>query len=256
MRVGLICFLLFVCLSETAAAARVRVAVASNFLSPLQSMAKSFEKETGHSLRISAGSTGKLYSQIVNGAPFDVFLAANSTEPSRLESSGNSVKGSRFTYGLGQLVLWAPQSENNDKSIQEILDSDGLSRLSVANPLTAPYGAAAVETLYKLGVYQSLEKKIIRGENVSQAYQFVASGAAQYGFIAQSQLRVEERNNSKGYWLVDRSLYTPITQQAVLLKRGENNLAARQFLEFLQSNTGRTAIESFGYALPDKKYMP
>jgi molybdate transport system substrate-binding protein len=255
MRIVLCGWLILCCWSGAAFASQVNVAVASNFLVPLQSIAKEFEANTGHELRISAGSTGKLYAQIVNGAPFDVFLAANSKEPQRLEVSGAAIAGSRFTYGLGQLVLWAPQLAESYSSIVEVLTSEKVYRLAVANPTTAPYGAAAIETLKKLGVYDDIKNKIIRGENVSQTYQYVASGAAQIGFVAKSQIISQsmshENASHKTYWTIDGALYSPIQQQAVLLKRAENNAAARQFLEFLQSREGRAAITSFGYGLVD-----
>jgi molybdate transport system substrate-binding protein len=254
MRIVLFGWLILCCWSGAVYASQVSVAVASNFLVPLQSMAKAFEARTGHALRISAGSTGKLYAQIVNGAPFDVFLAANSKEPRRLEASGAAIAGSRFTYGLGQLVLWAPRLAKSYSSFAEVLNTEKVYRLAVANPKTAPYGAAAIETLKKLGIYDGIKKKIIRGENVSQTYQYVASGAAQIGFVAKSQIisrqTPHDSSNHKTYWSIDNTLYSPIRQQAVLLKRAENNVAARQFLEFLQSREGRAAIISFGYGLP------
>lgn len=257
MRIVLCSWLIFCCWSGAAYAAQLNVAVASNFLAPLQSIAKAFEAKTGHVLRISAGSTGKLYAQIVNGAPFDVFLAANSKEPQRLELSGEAIAGSRFTYGLGQLVLWAPQLATSYKSFVDVLTTEKMYRLAVANPTTAPYGAAAIEALKKLGVYDDIRNKIIRGENVSQAYQYVASGAAQVGFVAKSQIISQpmshETTNHKTYWSIDNALYSPIRQQAVLLKRAENNAAARQFLEFLQSSQVRDAIQSFGYGLADNE---
>ena len=255
MRIVLCCWLMFCCWSGASYASQLNVAVASNFLAPLQSIAKTFEAKTGHTLRISAGSTGKLYAQIVNGAPFDVFLAANAKEPQRLELSGAAIAGSRFTYGLGQLVLWTPQLAGSYSSIVEVLTTEKVYRLAVANPTTAPYGAAAIEALKKLGVYDDIKNKIIRGENVSQAYQYVASGAAQIGFVAKSQIMSQptphENASHKTYWTIDSALYSPIRQQAVLLKRAENNAEAREFLEFLQSSQGRAAIQSFGYGLAD-----
>ena len=254
MRIVL-CSWLMICCWSGASASQINVAVASNFLAPLQFIAKEFGAKTGHDLRISAGSTGKLYAQIVNGAPFDVFLAANSKEPQRLELSGDGIAGSRFTYGLGQLVLWAPKLAISYSNFVEVLKTEKVYRLALANPITAPYGAAAIETLKKLGIYDEFKNKMIRGENVSQAYQYVASGAAQIGFVAKSQIISQtmshESTKHKTYWSIDNAFYSPIQQQAVLLKRAQNNSAAREFFEFLQSSQGRAVIKSFGYGLSD-----
>ena len=248
-----VAFILMVMLTPfTLQAAQVRIAVASNFLIPVQGLAKSFEEQTGHSVTVSAGSTGKLYAQIVNGAPFDIFLAANSREPQRLEASGLTVAGSRFTYALGKLVLWGPQTQINEQEPKTVLNNSALQRLAIANPATAPYGAAAVEVLEKLGLYDALKHKIIRGENVSQTYQYVASGAAQLGFVALSQLKAQERQqtiDNNHYWLVDATFYAPIRQQAVLLKKAEGNAAVRRFIEFLSGPAGRSAIEAYGYGV-------
>lgn len=243
-------------LSGVSYAGQLRVAVASNFLLPLRSMMVDFEKQTGNILHISSGSTGKLYAQIVNGAPFDVFLAANSREPQRLEEAGMVAKGSRFTYALGQLALWGPHLDVDSNDLKEILISPKVQRLSLANPQTAPYGAAAIETLKKLGVYGTMKAKIINGENVSQAYQYVATGAAQLGFVALSQIKAQAKSktdtgNDAGqhYWVVDKSLYSPIQQQAVLIKSSEKNSAAQQFIAYLKSPRGRDAIKAFGYSI-------
>lgn len=234
-----------------AQATQVRVAVASNFLMPVQALASFFEQQTGHKVTISSGSTGKLYAQIVNGAPFDIFLAANSREPERLESTGRTIVESRFTYALGRLALWGPQIQGNNKDLKDILNDTTIQRLTIANPATAPYGAAAVEVLKKLGLYNELKQKIIRGENVSQTYQYVASGAAQLGFVALSQLKASQQttsdNDQDHFWVVDPTLYSPIQQQAVLLKRGGENTAARQFLDFLKSPEVHNAIATYGY---------
>ena len=238
---------------------QLHIAVASNFLLPLRSMSVGFEKQTGNTLHISSGSTGKLYAQIINGAPFDVFLAANSREPKRLEEAGMVVKGSRFTYALGQLALWGPSYNANNIDFEAALTLPTVQRISVANPQTAPYGAAAIETLKKLGIYDSLKAKIINGENVSQSYQYVASGAAQLGFVAFSQIKAQIKaqkktgnDAGKHYWLVDKSVYPPIRQQAVLVKGSENNKAAQQFIAYLKSPQGRAAIKAFGYSLEDQ----
>jgi molybdate transport system substrate-binding protein len=248
----LIACLITLTLSGISYAGQVRVAVASNFLLPLRSMMGDFEKQTGNIVHISSGSTGKLYAQIINGAPFDVFLAANSREPQRLEEAGMVVKGSRFTYALGQLALWGPGLNASTIDFEAALTLPTVQRISVANPQTAPYGAAAIETLKKLGIYDSLKAKIINGENVSQSYQYVASGATQLGFVALSQIKARtdsEADAAKHYWVVDKSVYSPIRQQAVLVKGAENNKAAKQFIAYLKSPQGRAAIKSFGYSI-------
>jgi molybdate transport system substrate-binding protein len=250
----LVCALVLIALlTSNVQAAQLRVAVASNFLFPVKNLAHMFEAQSGHSLRISAGSTGKLYAQIVNGAPFDVFLAANSREPRRLETAGMIVPGSRFTYALGCLALWGPQMAAAGEGLEAVLGSAQLQRLAVANPVTAPYGAAAIEVLEKLDLHDALKERIIRGENVSQAYQYVASGAAQLGFVALSQIKSRPKAAITGsadrYWLVEPALYAPIQQQVVILKRAEGNVAAHQFLDFLKSPAGRSAIEASGYGV-------
>jgi len=230
-------------------AAEVRVAVASNFLLPLKSLAPQYQQASGDTLRISAGSTGKLTAQIINGAPFDVFLSANSREPKRLKEQGLGVAGSRFTYALGQLVLWAPQMKSQHEDMLTTLRGGRFRRLSLANPRTDPYGAAAMEVLERLGLKTQLQAKIIRSDNVSQAYQYVATGAAEMGFVALSQIQVHGAEGQGHYWTVDTSLYAPIRQQALLLKTGEGNAAARRFLQYLRSAAGREAIKSFGYGV-------
>lgn len=252
----LVACLMIVSLPGVSYAGQLRVAVASNFLLPLRGMAEDFQKQTGNTMHISSGSTGKLYAQIINGAPFDVFLAANSREPERLEKAGKVVEGSRFTYALGQLVLWGPhleiKSDIKSDDLKTILTSPTVQRISIANPQTAPYGAAAIQALKKLGMYDSLKAKIINGENVSQSYQYVASGATQLGFVALSQIKARtdsDKDTGKHYWLVDKSLYSPIRQQAVLVKEAEQNKAAQQFIDYLKSPQGRAAIKTFGYSL-------
>ena len=235
--------------SGAAFAAEVRVAVASNFLLPLKALAQKFEKTSGDTLRISAGSTGKHYAQIVNGAPFDVFLAANEREPQRLEQAGLGVAGSRFTYALGRLVLWAPELKDDQPDMVAVLKAGDYRRIAVANPTAAPYGAAALEVLDKLGLKSQLQGKIIQGESIGQTYQYVASGAAEMGFVALAQLKGQGDFARGKHWLIDAGLHAPMRQQALLLKTAEYNPAAKRFLQFLQSERGRMAIEQFGYGL-------
>lgn len=230
-------------------AAEVRVAVASNFLLPLKALAQEFEKINHDTLRISAGSTGKLYAQIVNGAPFDIFLAANEREPSLLEQAGLGVAGSRFTYALGRIVLWAPAMKDDQAGMAAVLKAGDFRRIALANPATAPYGAAALEVLDMLGLKDQLQGKFIQGENISQAYQYVATGAAELGFVALAQLKGQDDFARGKHWLVDAALHAPMRQQALLLKNGEYNPAAKRFLQFLQSKEARRAIEQAGYGL-------
>ena len=241
--------LLFLLLLSCSVSAEIRVAVASNFLIPIKQIAKEYEKETGNKLVISAGSTGKLYAQIVNGAPFDVFLAANSREPERLEKEGYALNGSRFTYARGKLALWDAKGAHQQTTLKTVLTAKDYKRLSLANPLTAPYGAAAISVLQKFNLDKGAGVKLLRGENVSQAYQFVATGAADLGFVALSQLKSRGNSLEGVFWVVDETMYAPILQQAVLLKTAREKIQAQTFLDYLKSRTGQAVIERFGYGL-------
>lgn len=250
---GLFMFVMFVMLITTGKplfAAEIHLAVASNFLIPVREIAKIYEKETSNKLIISAGSTGMLYAQIINGAPFDIYLAADSREPERLEKQGYIVDGSRFTYALGKLALWDSKGKFQGKTFQAVLRTAGYKWLSIANPLTAPYGAAAISVLKRVKLYKKLKAKILRGENVTQAYQLVASGAADLGFVALSQLKNPDHVAAGSFWQIDDNLYKPIIQQAVLLKSSHKKIQAEKFIEYLQSSKGRTLISRFGYGLP------
>jgi len=221
------------------------VATASNFNQPLQLLAKSFEEKSGHNIRISSASTGKLYAQIKHGAPYHLFLAADQKRPKRLEQEGLAVPGSRFTYAAGQLTLWAPQQSFKGEAKALISQTD-LRRFSIANPKTAPYGAAAYQTLKAMGLWEELQGRLVRGENIAQTLQFIASRAAEMGFVAYSQLTKEAK--STGYhWVVPQELHDPIRQDAVLLKRGADNPAAKAFHAFLQSDSAKALIASLGY---------
>lgn len=245
---GLINFAILL-FSTQVQAAEVRVAVASNFLIPIKYIAEVYEQETGEKLIVSAGSTGKLYAQIVNGAPYDVFLAANSREPERLEKEGFALKDSRFTYARGRLALWAPKADNKKNSLQAVLKAQDYQRLSMANPLTAPYGAAAKSVLQNLNLDNNMKAKVLRGENISQAYQYTASGAADLGFVALSQLKARGNVEQGHFWLVDEKMHEPILQQAVLLNASQNKVKSKNFLSYLKSSKGQLMIENFGYGL-------
>lgn len=226
-----------------AAAAEVRVAVAGNFVPAMEALEAAFEAETGHEVTLAAGSTGKLYAQIVHGAPFDVFLAADEDRPARLEAGGMTVPGSRFTYAVGRIVLWAPDGAANE----ERLKAGDFRRLAVANPSLAPYGAAAMQVIGAVGVEEALAPKLVLGEDVGQAFAFVRTGNAELGFVALSQILALPEEERGGWWTPAQALYTPVRQDAALLRRGAENEAATAFLDFLRSAAGRAVLERYGY---------
>lgn len=235
-------------LSTSLQAAEVQVAVAANFTAPMQKIAADFEKATGHKAALSFGSTGKFYAQIKNGAPFAVFLAADDATPARLEKEGMAVAGSRFTYAIGQLALWsAKRGYVDDKG--EVLKKGAFDHLAIANPKLAPYGAAAVEALTKMGLLGGVESRFVRGENIAQTFQFVSTGNAELGFVALSQIYEGGKLKSGSAWIVPPGLHTPIRQDAVLLTKGKDNPAADALIKFLKTDQARAAIKSYGYAL-------
>ncbi len=244
-RAGLIALLL----CSTAHAEPVRVAVAANFAPALKALAPEFEKSSGHRLVLSAGATGKLYAQIKNGAPFDVFLAADEQTAIRLEQEGDAVTDTRFTYAIGKLVLWSAQSGLVDEQGQ-VLFTGNFRHLALAAPKLAPYGAAAVQTLTSLGVHKTLQPRFVQGESIGQTYGFVATGHAELGFVALSQVSENGRIGRGSGWLVPASLYQPIRQDAVLLARARHNPAASALLAFLRTDKAKTVIRSFGYETP------
>lgn len=225
-------------------AAELVIAVASNFQPAMHQLARRFEAKTGHRLRLVTGSTGKHYAQVHNGAPYDLFFAADSERPLRLEQEGLARPDSRFTYALGALVLWSPDTSLVD-SAGEVLRGDAFGRLAIANPRLAPYGRAARETLVALGLWASLQDRLVRGENIAQAFHYVYSGNAQLGLIAHAQLRTLDVPGSR--WPVPAELHAPIEQQAVLLK---DTLAGRDFLAYVRSAEAVAIIRQFGYAVP------
>lgn len=251
--VGVLSLLL---ISSEPPAPELRIAVAANFLGPAEVLVEAFESATGHRVITSSGSTGKLYAQIVHGAPYDVFLAANAREPRRLEEEGYAVEGSRFTYARGILVLWLPESdrrlthdEGASGDARTALERAGPERIAIANPLVAPYGAAAVEVLEEWGALHEAGRRIVRGESVAQAYQFAASGNAEASFVALSQVAGSERSPRGRSWRVEDALYRPIRQQSVVLLRAADNPVALAFARYLQSEEARAVIASFGYEL-------
>ncbi|HVY34213.1 MAG TPA: molybdate ABC transporter substrate-binding protein [Caulobacteraceae bacterium] len=230
-------------LAGPAFAAQTQVAVAANFAEPAKQIATAFRAATGHEAVLSFGSSGQFYTQISKGAPFEVFLSADAERPQRAEADGYAVAGSRFTYAIGRLVLFSKTPGLVDGK-GAVLDSGKFAKLSIADPGSAPYGAAAIETLKKLGLYEKLKPKIVQGSSITQAYQFVATGAAELGFVALSQV-INEPGGSR--WLVPTSDHAPIDQQAVLLKTGADNPAARAFMTFLKSPRAVTIIKTYGY---------
>jgi len=232
--------------SGQSVAEEIRVAVASNFAGAIKSLAEVFEADSGHAVALSFGSTGKHYAQIINGAPFDAFFAADIRRPKLLEEQGVAIPGSRFTYAVGKLVLWSPQTDFVDAS-GSVLDKGDFRHLAIANPKLAPYGAAAQEVLQARGLWESLGKRLVRGQNISQTLQFVRSGNAELGFVAYSQVLRPGQPLEGAYWKVPQALYTPIEQQAVLLK---DNKVARAFLIFVQGAEVSNIIHAHGYDAP------
>lgn len=237
---------LFLC--APAHAAELSVAVAANFTAPMQKIAEAFEKETGHKLVLSYGSTGKFYAQIKNGAPFEVLFAADDETPARLEQEGQSVAGTRFTYAIGKLVLWSKQPGLVDEQ-GEVLRTGAFERIALADPKLAPYGAAAMQTLRKLGLADALGIKFVQGENIGQAYQFVATQNAPLGFVALSQVFAEGRLTEGSAWMVPETLYEPIRQDAIILARGKDNPAAPELMRYLRGDAAKAIIRSYGYGL-------
>lgn len=230
----------------SAFAERLSVAVAANFAGPVQALAEAFADETGQTVQLSTGSSGQLFAQIRNGAPFDVFLSADQAKPAALIDSGDAVAESRFTYAIGALVLWSASANRFDDG-QALLTQGDVERLAIANPRLAPYGVAAEQVLDHLGVSDSLAERLVQGQNIAQTYQFVASGNADVGLVALSQILDHGRVRSGTAWIVPMHYYAPIRQDAVLLTRAADNPQARAFLDYLRSDTAQAQIESYGY---------
>mgnify|MGYP000005694272 FL=1 len=230
-------------------AAEARIAVAANFAGPMQRLVPLFESATGHRLIVAVGSTGALHAQIRHGAPFDVFLAGDTTTPAMLRAAGVGVEGYVFTYATGRLVLWSRDPTLVDGE-GAVLRSREWRRLAIANPALAPYGKAAIETLGRLGLIEQVRPRLVQGENIAQTLQFVASGNAQLGFVALSQVMQDGRMTAGSMWRVPREWHAAIAQDALLLQRGRDNPAAVAFLEFLRSARAREVMQRFGYEFP------
>lgn len=226
----------------------VRIAVASNFASPLETLRQTFERTTGHHARVSSAATGTLWIQIQNGAPFDVFLSADMATPEKMIEAGLAFPETRFTYAIGRLALWSMDRDLIDPQ-GAVLSAGRFRHLSIANPKTAPYGVAAVEVMTRLGLLQHLKSKWVLGENIAQAHQFVASHNADLGFVALSQVVRPGAIPAGSLWIVPQSFYSPLRQDAVLLRQGSHNPAAIAFLSFLKSEWTRRVIASMGYDL-------
>lgn len=247
-RFALLTALTTVGMSPPAMADDIPVAVAANFTAPMQAIAAAFEKDSGYKLLLSFGATGKFYAQIRNGAPFEVFLSADNETTAKLEKEKLAVPGTRFTYAIGKLVLWSADAATVDAK-GEVLKKGAFSHLAIANPATAPYGAAAVKTLTGLGLLDAVRPKFVQGDSITQAFQFVATGNAELGFVALSQVSKDGKLISGSVWPVPTSLYDPLRQDAVLLTTGQDKPAAKALLKYLQGDKAKAIIRSYGYEL-------
>ena len=225
----------------------VQVAVAANFTAPMKRIVADFEKDTGHQAVVSYGSTGKLYAQIRNGAPFEVFLSADAATPIQLETDGAALPGSRFTYAIGQLVLWSPKADVVDDK-GDVLRQNNFRLLAIAAPKLAPYGAAAAQTLERLGLTAQTTPKLVQGESIGQTYNFVSSGNADLGFVALSQVWMDGKLQSGSAWVVPGTLHDPLRQDAVQLLRSKANPAAGALLAYLRTEKVLAIIRSYGYS--------
>ncbi len=226
-----------------ARAADTLVAVAANFTEPAKEIATAFKAATGHNAILSFGSSGQFYAQMARGAPFEVFLSADADRPTKAEQDGLGVAGTRFTYAVGRIVLYSKTPGLVDNA-GAVLKTGKFEKLSIADPAAAPYGLAAVETMNKIGVYNRLKPKLVIGTSITQAYQFVETGAAELGFVAWSQV-INIPGGSR--WLAPRTYHAPIDQQAILLYTGQNNPAAKGFLAFLKTPASIAIIKKYGY---------
>ncbi len=226
----------------------ISIAVAANFTAPMQKIAAEFEKDTGHKVNAAFGSTGKFYAQIKNGAPFEVLLAADDETPTRLGVENAAVAGTQFTYAVGKLMLWSTKPAVVDAA-GEVLKRGDFAHIALADPKLAPYGAAAIQAMKALGVYDALAPKLVTAENISQSYQFIRSGNAELGFVALSQVLKDGKIEGSA-WLVPAKLYQPIRQDAVILEKGKDKPAAVALMKFLKGDKAKAVIRSYGYDLP------
>jgi len=234
-------------------AAEVTVAVAANFTAPMRKIAQAFEQDTGHKAKLVFGSTGKFYAQIKNGAPFAVLLSADDETPARLEKEGAAIAGTRFTYAVGRLALWSKNPALVDNKGQVLLsnttDKNNFKKLAIADPKLAPYGVAAMEILMRMGVLSKVAPKLVQGDSIGQAFQFVMTENAELGLVAFSQISMDGRITQGSAWVVPQNLYTPLKQDAVLLALGKDNAAALALMKYLQSERAQAIIRAYGYTL-------
>lgn len=238
--------LLIAALPAMLRAETVQVAVAANFTAPMKVIAEQFEKDTGHKAQLSFGATGKFYAQIRSGAPFGLFLSADGETPAKLDQEGATVAGSRFTYATGRLALWSPKDGAVDAQ-GEVLKKNAFRSIAIAAPKLAPYGAAAVETLTKMGLAGAVSPKFVQGESIGQAYSFVATGNAELGFVALSQVYENGKFKGGSGWIVPDGLHAPLRQDAVLLAKGKGNAAAVALAAYLQGDKAKAVIRLYGY---------
>jgi molybdate transport system substrate-binding protein len=244
---GLVVWLIGVWIGHSALAAEVNVAVAANVAGPMQKIATLFKQDTGHVAKLSVGSTGKFYAQIKHGAPFDVLLAADDETPRKLDADQLTVPGTRYTYAIGRLALWSARSDEVDAQ-GDVLKRPALrDRLAIADPRLAPYGAAAMQVLTRLNLREVWQERLVQGENIGQAWQFVATGNASLGFVALSQIWVDGQLTQGSLWLVPEALHDSLRQDAVLLLPGRDNPAARAWLDYVRSDKARAVLRQSGY---------
>jgi molybdate transport system substrate-binding protein len=237
----------------TAKAEEVTVAVAANFTAPMQKIAQAFEQDTGHRALLAFGATGKFYAQIKNGAPFAVLLSADDETPARLEKEGVAIAGTRFTYAIGRLALWSKNPLLVDDKGQVLLsnatDKNSFKKIAIADPKLAPYGAAAIEVLGRMDALAKLTPKLVQGDSIGQAFQFVMTENAELGFVALSQISIAGRITQGSAWVVPQNLYTPLKQEAVLLPLGKNNAAALALMKYMRTDRAQAIIRAYGYTL-------
>jgi len=244
---GLFAFLALMLITMQSNAEVVRVAVAANFTDASRAIAPLFEKATGHILKISYGSTGKLYAQIEHGAPYDIFMAADTERPAKAIKTRLAVPDSQYVYAKGKLVLWSANPGLFEDG-EAFLRSGRFKHLALANPKTAPYGLAAQQVMQQIGIWSDVQNKLVRGDSIAQTFQFVATENSEIGFVAYSQVK-GWKGESGSTWEIPADLYQPIDQAAVLLIKGEDNPAAHAFIDFMKSDAAHKVIKSFGYGI-------
>jgi molybdate transport system substrate-binding protein len=244
LRTGLAALAL--CAASLGSAAELKVAVAANFAQTMKEIATLFEKDTGHKVSLTQGSTGKLYAQISQGAPFDVFLSADDETPEKLTREGKAIVGTQFTYAIGRIALWSPKADLVDDGGQ-VLKTDKFRFLAIANARVAPYGRAAVQTMQKMGILGAIEPRVVQGESITQTFQFVSTGNAQLGFVALSQILENGKIKSGSAWIVPETMHETLKQDAVILNPGKDSAAAAALLNYLKSDKARKIIAGHGY---------